>query len=186
MLFPDLPKAYAIVGTNQKNSWQTNILSILERTNKHGEKSYSYLTKECSAESISNSSIFNLKLRYVFQVLKTWDGVFCIRTGKHVRKEERHFHSSDLDVDVKCPFSPIKVLRVDELIKDLQSCDKQVASNTFLKVFFKKCGFEYAVYCPCHYINYPNDNFPESGNYIQPIMGLVLLEWIFQCRIYSM
>lgn len=184
-MIPDLETGYMVMGHDTPNRWRTKIECVLARISEGREAEYSYLSHECRAEALS-SKIFDSR-NYEFVAVKTWNGVFYLRGGsynygfnplKNLRKKTPecvYEKMPDSNIFVYCLQRSPRYLGFDEALTILQSETPSQQENLFIEVTFRQSGFNYTLYAPGRYINYPH---PELGEdmFIQPISGFVLYE----------
>ena len=178
---PDLENGFIINGYDIPNRWRTNVECVLERRGEGRDRQFSYLSNECRAESVSGT-IFDGRL-YESCVLTTWDGIFNLRHGSYThgfnpaknatrRMPESPYEDSGLTTFVRCAERPVHLLSFEEAFAFF--CDGP-SNNIYMRVDYELGGFEYSLYAPCRYTNYPNVDL-ISERYLQPISGYVIVE----------
>jgi hypothetical protein len=169
---PDILDGYALVGTDRKNSWRTEIRSMLTREMSTGQD-ISYLTHECRAEHIG-ASIFTGKL-YEFAIVCTTNQNYALRYGAanygfRQRSQQPVIEPVDLEVEINAPLRKITRLSLEEAIDFARNGN---TSRLFMKIEYELGGENYICLTPCRYINFPNISLTDKI-YIQPISGYTL------------
>ncbi len=167
---PDLATGYMRNGTNNRNEWLTPIQAVLRTP----DGDY-FLSKECRAEQIlSDFSGRCFNRFYEFLVIKSPDKAIVHRAGVNIPLLDRvlklkpRSEESGLKCEAICGQKKIKVLNFADALNDL------VLGRTSSSEFFLKISWDrYELFCPAHYINYPNLNLCDN-RYIQPISGPVI------------
>lgn len=170
---PDVGRGFAIVATNGGNRWRTDIRSVLCQSQPNGDNRFAYLTHECRAESLNQTSIFDGRL-YEFAVVASWEGTRLLRHGSYNfgfgrQPPETIYEASEHTVSVSCPAVRIVPHTLDEVI---QQCRGKAAKRYFLKIVYRFEGMAWTAYAPARYINFPARGRP--GQYLQPISGYTL------------
>lgn len=188
-MVPDFENGYMVMAHDSPNRWRTGIECVLTRSKDGAEIQHAYLSHECRAENVA-SEIFDDRC-YEFVAAKLWSGDYYLRGGsynygfnpfRNLRKsppECTYEKLPDENIFVHCPMRSPRYLDFDEALESLQSENDGKRKKLFMKVTFRHSGFNYALYAPSRYINYPHPELgPElgEGRYIQPISGLVLFD----------
>lgn len=195
VMFPDLDRGYMVNTYTNFNRFQTFIECVLERKTAGGQPQYSYLSSRCRPEDISPKSIFNGLMYYFGVVSSDWDGTYGIYMGStlcsrnFLKPSGQVAEKPQLPSHVECALRPVQVLSFDEALADFQKIGPDKDNKIFLAVRWKEGEFEYTLYTPCRYTNYPNPdknhadlwnerpNYPRHElRYLQPISGVVITE----------
>ena len=147
----------------EKNSWRTNIKSILSTENKKF-----FLVKECRAESVSEHPFFNHPGRYEFLGIIEDDKTHFIRTSSTDGNKGIVQLNAPLKNKKYIVESNVNYLSFEEVNEILLS-GKTI--NIYCEIEYEYEGIKYSLISKCEYINY---NSKKNGNkYLQPIMGYV-------------
>ena len=147
----------------EKNSWRTNIKSILSTENKK-----IFLVKECRAETVGEYPFFNHPGRYEFLGIIEDDKTHFIRTSS--------VDANKGNVQLNAPTknkkyiveSNVNYLSFEE-VNEIVSSGKTI--NIYCEIEYEYEGIKYSLITKCEYINY---NTEKNGDkYLQPIMGYV-------------
>jgi hypothetical protein len=171
---PDILDGYALVGTNNKNSWRTEIRSLLMRKT-DTESDTVYLTHECRAESVG-ASIFRGKL-YEFAVVSTGTKNFALRYGGanyglRARSRKPVIDEVDFDVNAYVPQRAVKLYDLDAALNFARNGD---TARLFMKIEYTLGDASHTCITPCRYINFPNTALTDEI-YIQPISGYTIFD----------
>jgi hypothetical protein len=147
----------------EKNSWRTNIKSILSTENKK-----IFLVKECRAESVGERPFFNHPGRYEFLGIIEDDKTHFIRTLS--------IDANKGNVQLNAPMknkkyiveSNVNYLSFEE-VNEIVSSGKTI--NIYCEIEYEYEGIKYSLITKCEYINYTTEK--NSDKYLQPIMGYV-------------
>ena len=147
----------------EKNSWRTNIKSILSTENKK-----IFLVKECRAESVGEHPFFNHPGRYEFLGIIEDDKTHFIRTSS-VDANKGNVQLNDPMKNKKYIVeSNVNYLSFEE-VNEIVSSGKTI--NIYCEIEYEYEGIKYSLITKCEYINY---NTEKNGDkYLQPIMGYV-------------
>lgn len=147
----------------EKDSWRTNIKSILSTENKK-----IFLVKECRAESVGEHPFFNHPGSYEFLGIIEDDKTHFIRTSS--------VDANKKSVQLNAPIKNKKYIvesNVNHLsfekVQEIVSSDKTI--NIYCEIEYEYEGIKYSLITKCEYINY---NTEKNGDkYLQPTMGYV-------------
>jgi len=147
----------------EKNSWRTNIKSILSTENKKF-----FLVKECRAESVGEHPFFNHPSRYEFLGIITDDKTHFIRTSSvDVNKGNVQLNAPTKNKKYIVE-SNVNYLSFEE-VNEIVLSGKTI--NIYCEIEYEHEGIQYSLISKCEYINY---NSKKNGDkYLQPIMGYV-------------
>ena len=147
----------------EKNSWRTNIKSILSTENKK-----IFLVKECRAESVGEHPFLNHPGRYEFLGIIEDDKTHFIRTSS-VDANKGNVQLNDPMKNKKYIVeSNVNYLSFEE-VNEIVSSGKTI--NIYCEIEYEYEGIKYSLITKCEYINY---NTEKNGDkYLQPIMGYV-------------
>ena len=147
----------------EKNSWRTNIKSILSTENKK-----IFLVKECRAESVSEHPFFNHPGRYEFLGIIEDDKTHFIRTSSvDVNKGnvQLNYPMKNKKYIVESNVNYLSFEEVNEIV----SSGKTI--NIYCEIEYEYEGIKYSLISKCEYINYNTNK--NDDKYLQPIMGYV-------------
>ncbi len=147
----------------EKNSWRTNIKSILSTENKK-----IFLVKECRAESVGEHPFLNHPGRYEFLGIIEDDKTHFIRTSS--------VDANKGNVQLNAPMKNKKYIVESnvnylnfEKVHEIVSSGK--TNNIYCEIEYEYEGIKYSLITKCEYINY---NTEKNGDkYLQSIMGYV-------------
>ena len=147
----------------EKNSWRTNIKSILSTENKK-----IFLVKECRAESVGEHPFFNHPARHEFLGIIEDDKTHFIRTSS----VDANKGNVQLNAPVKnkkyIVESNVNYLSFEE-VNEIALSGKTI--NIYCEIEYEYETIKYSLISKCEYINY---NTEKNGDkYLQPIMGYV-------------
>ena len=157
----------------EKNSWRTNIKSILSTENKK-----IFLVKECRAESVGEHPFFNHPGRYEFLGIIEDDKTHFIRTSStdgdkgNVQLNTPYLDSYGWEKALKSKKyiveSNVNYLSFEE-VNEIVSSGK--TNNIYCEIEYEYEGIKYNLITESEYINY---NTNKNGDkYLQPVMGYV-------------
>ena len=147
----------------EKNSWRTNIKSILSTENKKF-----FLVKECRAESVSEHPFFNHPGRYEFLGIIEDDKTHFIRTSSVDVNKGNVQLNAPMKNKKYIVESNVNYLSFEE-VNEIVSSGKTI--NIYCEIEYEYEGIKYSLITKCEYINY---NTEKNGDkYLQPIMGYV-------------
>ena len=157
----DLNKSF-VHFISPKNSWRTNIKSILTF-----ENNSLFLVKECRSEKIGTNP-FNNSKRYEHLGIVDGDKTHFIRT----KPLDVNFKNIQLNIQkkikkniVKADIEYLSFERVHEIVSSEET------QNIYCEIKYEYEGIKYNLTSKCEYINY---NILKNGEkYLQPIMGYV-------------
>ena len=157
----DLKKSFVhFIGP--KNSWRTNIKSILTF-----ENNSLFLVKECRAELVG-ANPFNHPGRYEFLGIVDDDKTHFIRT----KPLDGNFKNIQLDAQIK---NKKNIVKADieylsfERVNEIVSSDE--TSSIYCEIEYEYESIKYNLTSKCEYINY--STLKNNEKYLQPIMGYV-------------
>ena len=157
----DLKKSFVhFIGP--KNSWRTNIKSILTF-----ENNSLFLVKECRAELVG-ANPFNHRGRYEFLSIVDDDKTHFIRT----KPLDRNFKNIQLNAQMK---NKKNIVKADieylsfERVNEIVSSDE--TSSIYCEIEYEYESIKYNLTSKCEYINY--NTLKNNEKYLQPIMGYV-------------
>ena len=157
----DLKKSFVhFIGP--KNSWRTNIKSILTF-----ENNSLFLVKECRAELVG-ANPFNHRGRYEFLSIVDDDKTHFIRT----KPLDRNFKNIQLNAQMK---NKKNIVKADieylsfERVNEIVSSDE--TSSIYCEIEYEYESIKYNLTSKCEYINY--STLKNNEKYLQPIMGYV-------------
>ena len=147
----------------EKDSWRTNIKSILSTENKK-----IFLVKECRAESVGEHPFFNQPGRYEFLGIIEDDKTHFIRTSA-TDGNKGNVQLNDLMKNKKYIVESNVNHLSFEKVQEIVSSAKTI--NIYCEIEYEYEGIKYSLITKCEYINY---NSKKNGDkYLQPIMGYV-------------
>ena len=147
----------------EKNSWRTNIKSILSTENKKF-----FLVKECRAESVGEHPFFNHPGRYEFLGIIEDDKTHFIRTSSVDANKGNVQLNTPIKNKKYIVESNVNYLSFEE-VNEIVSSGK--TNNIYCEIEYEYEGIKYSLITKCEYINY---NAEKNGDkYLQPIMGYV-------------
>jgi len=182
---PDLQDGFMVLSDDTDTPWQTGIECVLVRRRNEEEEERAYLSHECRAEAVGDDP-FSHPGNYEFVGISTWIGNYILRSGpslfsfnpiKNFRKKipEGCYQRTDNKYFISCNDRNIQYLDFDEVITFLQQKSQSGYKKLYMELKFRKFGYNYVLYAPCRYINFPNQNY-KIRKYLQPISGYVLYE----------
>ena len=145
-----------------KNSWRTNIKSVL----KIEDKTY-YLVKECRAEIIDEQP-FSHYIRHEFLGIIENEKTHTIRTSACSRNKANVQMNDQLKNKKSIVETNIVSLSFEE-INEILSTEKKI--NIFCEIQYDYENAKYSLISKCEFINYNTDK--SDTKYLQPIMGYV-------------
>ena len=145
-----------------KNSWRTNIKSILTY-----ENNSLFLVKECRAEIIGEKPFYQIG-RYEYLAIEDNYGTSAFRTYSLDYKKTNLKYQSSTKNKKNILKSDIKYLSFNEVNEIVSSNNP---SNIFCEIEYEFENKKYNLITKCEYINYNSDKSEEK--YLQPIMGYV-------------
>lgn len=164
----------------EKNSWRTNIKSILSTKNTENKKFF--LVKECRAELIDEHP-FSRSGRYEFLGIIEDDKTYFIRTSvvdgnlknmiySYIHQLQDHKGNVKLHAQIKnkkyIVESNVNYLSFEK-VNEIVSSGKSI--NIYCEIEYEYETIKYSLISKCEYINY---NTKKSGDkYLQPLMGYV-------------
>ncbi len=152
-----------IHSVGEKNSWRTNIKSILSTENKK-----IFLVKECRAESVSEHPFFNHPGRYEFLGIIEDDKTHFIRTSSVDANKKNVQLNAPMKNKKYIVESNVNYLNFEK-VHEIVSSGK--TNNIYCEIEYEYEGIKYSLITKCEYINY---NTEKNGDkYLQPIMGYV-------------
>ena len=147
----------------EKNSWRTNIKSILSTENKKF-----FLVKECRAESVSEHPFFNHPGRYEFLGIIEDDKTHFIRTSSVDANKGNVQLNAPMKNKKYIVESNVNYLSFEE-VNEIVSSGKTI--NIYCEIEYEYEGIKYSLISKCEYINYNTNK--NDDKYLQPIMGYV-------------
>lgn len=147
---------------SEKNSWRTNIKSILSAKNKK-----IFLVKECRAETISEHP-FNHPGKYEFLGIIEDDKTHFIRTSPNEGNKENVQLNAPTKNKKYIIESNVNYLSFDE-VNEILLLGETI--NIYCEIEYEYEGIKYNLISKCEYINYNSEK--NADNYLQPIMGYV-------------
>ncbi|CCQ75510.1 hypothetical protein [Magnetospira sp. QH-2] len=172
---PDLEGGFATVGTNIRNSWRTEIRTVLVREEDDGGTGTAYLTHECRAETVDEEHIFSSHM-YDFAAIRSWDGNYLVRHGSYNLgvgtgvPDAIHEKTDAIEIAITCPNVPVNVESFDSV---LEACQSRTGKRLFMMVNYTYEGRNFQIYVPTRYLNFPNRSV-QPDRYLQPISGFTL------------
>ena len=157
----DLEKTF-VHFTGLKNSWRTNVKSILTF-----ENNIFLLVKECRAELIG-SDPFNVPDRYEFLGIVDNDKTHVIRTApldsnfKNLQLNAKIKHKKNI---VKTDIEYLSFERLNEIVSSNETL------NIYCEIEYEYEDIKYNLISKCELINFSTSKNNEQ--YIQPVMGYV-------------
>ena len=157
----DLRKSF-VHFIDPKNSWRTNIKSIITFKNNS-----LFLVKECRAELVG-ATPFNHPGRYEFLGVVDDDKTHFIRT----KPLDFNFKNIQLNAQMK---NKKNIVKADieylsfERVNEIVSSDK--TTNIYCEIEYEYESIKYNLTSKCEYINY--NTLKNNEKYLQPIMGYV-------------
>lgn len=157
----DLKKSFVhFIGP--KNSWRTNIKSILTF-----ENNSLFLVKECRAELVGTNP-FNHSGRYEFLGIVDDDKTHFIRT----KPLDGNFKNIQLNAQMK---NKKNIVKADIEYLSFERVNEMVSSDETLSIYceieYEYESIKYNLISECEFINYNTLKYNEK--YLQPIMGYV-------------
>ena len=147
----------------EKNSWRTNIKSILSTENKK-----IFLVKECRAESVGEHPFFNHPGRYEFLGIIEDDKTHFIRTSSVDANKGNVQLNAPIKNKKYIVESNVNYLSFEE-VNEIALSGKTI--NIYCEIEYEYEGIKYNLISKCEMINYNNK---KSGDrFLQPIMGYV-------------
>ncbi len=147
----------------EKDSWRTNIKSILSTENKK-----IFLVKECRAESVGEHPFFNHPGRYEVLVIIEDDKTHFIRTSSVDANKENVQLNAPMKNKKYIVESNVNYLNFEK-VHEIVSLGK--TNNIYCEIEYEYEAIKYSLISKCEYINY---NTEKNGDrYLQPIMGYV-------------
>ena len=167
----DLDKSF-IHFIGPKNSWRTNIKSVLTF-----ENNILFLVKECRAETIGEKPFYQTG-RYEYLAIEDNYGTSVFRTYSLDYKKTNLNYQSSTKNKKNILISDIEYLSFNEVNEIISSNNP---SNIFCEIEYEFENKKYNLISKCEYINYNSDDNKEK--YLQPIMGYVpfVLNNIISC-----
>ena len=165
--------------TGPKNSWRTNIKSVL----KIEDKTY-YLVKECRAERVAEHPFYPQdqgdKYYELFAILQGIDTT-DVRGGKtyfiktSVIDDNTGFHQNGIPYTFNQLKNKKHIVESNVNYLSFEKVNEIVSSgktnNIYCVIEYEYEGIKYSLITKCEYINY---NTEKNGDkYLQPIMGYV-------------
>ena len=148
---------------SEKNSWRTNIKSILSTKNKK-----IFLVKECRAESVSEHPFSDHPGRYEFLGIIEGDKTHFIRTSATGGNKGNTQLNAPIKNEKYIVESNVNYLSFEE-VGEILSSGKTI--NIYCEIEYEYEGIKYSLITKCEYINY---NTEKNGDkYLEPIMGYV-------------
>jgi len=147
----------------EKNSWRTNIKSILSTENKK-----IFLVKECRAETVGEHPFFNHPGRYEFLGIIEDDKTHFIRTSSVDVNKGNVQLNAQLKNKKYIVESNVDYLSFEK-VSEIVSSDK--TNNIYCEIEYEYEAIKYSLISKCEYINYNTEK--NSDKYLQPIMGYV-------------
>ena len=147
----------------EKNSWRTNIKSILSTENKK-----IFLVKECRAESVGEHPFFNHPGRYEFLGIIEDDKTHFIRTSSTDGNKGNVQLNDPMKNKKYIVESNVNYLSFEE-VNEIVSSGKTI--NIYCEIEYEYEGIKYSLISKCEYINYNTNK--NDDKYLQPIMGYV-------------
>ena len=146
----------------EKNSWRTNIESILITDNNE-----IYLVKECRAEKIGEHPFLNIG-RYEFLGIIEDEKTHFIRTPAIGHNKLNLQSNAAIENEKNIIKSNVEYLNFEE-VYNIVSLGKN--NNIFCEIEYFYQGIKYNLITKCQYINYNTKQSDEK--YLQPIAGYV-------------
>ena len=147
----------------EKDSWRTNIKSILSTENKK-----IFLVKECRAETVGEHPFFNHPGRYEFLGIIEDDKTHFIRTSS--------VDANKGNVQLNAPMKNKKYIVESnvnylnfEKVHEIVSSGK--TNNIYCEIEYEYEAIKYSLISKCEYINYNIEK--NDDKYLQPIIGYV-------------
>ena len=145
-----------------KNSWRTNIESILSAENKK-----IFLVKECRGESIGEHPFFHPS-RYEFLGIIEDDKTHFIRTsvvGDNKGNVQLNAQLKNKKYIVESNVDYLSFEKVSEIVSSGKT------NNIYCEIEYEYEAIKYSLISKCEYINYYTEK--NSDKHLQPIMGYV-------------
>jgi hypothetical protein len=158
----DISKSF-IHFVSEKNSWRTNIKSILSTKNKK-----IFLVKECRAEAVSEHPFSDHPGRYEFLGIIEDDKTHFIRTSATDGNKGNVQLNDPMKNKKYIVESNVNYLSFEEVNEILLS-GKTI--NIYCEIEYEYEGIKYSLISKCEYINYNTNK--NDDKYLQPIMGYV-------------
>ena len=146
----------------EKNSWRTDIKSILITENQK-----IYLVKECRAEKVGKHPFLHIG-RYEFLGIVEDDKTHFIRTSATGDKKSNLQLNAPIKNKKYIIKSNVEYLNFEEVHKIVSSGK---INNIYCEIEYYYEGIKYNLITKCEYINYNTKKSDEK--YLQPIMGYV-------------
>jgi len=147
----------------EKNSWRTNIKSILSTENKK-----IFLVKECRAESVSEHPFSDHPGRYEFLGIIEDDKTHFIRTSATDGNKGNVQLNDPMKNKKYIVESNVNYLSFEE-VNEIVSSGKTI--NIYCEIEYEYEGIKYSLISKCEYINYNTNK--NDDKYLQPITGYV-------------
>ena len=145
-----------------KNSWRTNIKSVLTF-----ENNILFLVKECRAETIGEKPFYQTG-RYEYLAIEDNYGTSVFRTYSLDYQKTNLQYLSSKKNKKNILISDIEYLSFN-VVNEIVSSNNP--SNIFTEIEYEFENKKYNLISKCEYINYNSDDNKEK--YLQPIMGYV-------------
>ena len=145
-----------------KNSWRTNIKSVLTF-----ENNSLFLVKECRAETIGEKPFYQTG-RYEYLAIEDNYGTSVFRTYSLDYQKTNLQYLSSKKNKKNILISDIEYLSFN-VVNEIVSSNNP--SNIFCEIEYEFENKKYNLISKCEYINYNSDDNKEK--YLQPIMGYV-------------
>ena len=146
----------------EKNSWRTNIESILSTENKK-----IFLVKECRGESIGEHPFFHPS-RYEFLGIIEDDKTHFIRTSVVDSNKENvqlNAQQKNKKYIVESNVNYLSFEKVNEIVSSGKT------NNIYCEIEYEYEAIKYSLISKCEHINYNTEK--KGDRYLQPIMGYV-------------
>ena len=146
----------------EKNSWRTNIESILSTENKK-----IFLVKECRGESIGEHPFFHPG-RYEFLTIIEDDKTHIIRTSVvdgNKGNVQLNVRQKNKKYIVESNVNYLSFEKIHEIVSSGKT------NNIYCEIKYEYETIKYSLITKCEYINYNTEK--KGDRYLQPIMGYV-------------